>query len=266
MTSGLTAVSSCKEKKITILNIEGINSFDKAISFSSEISEVNIAEGSQAFLLCTTLNQEKFTVTIGAQANVVVCLLHHAGARNITIFVGENSHLKWIEFAVHNSITVKHQVSLGAEAQLEVWQGFKGKDNHEIDLQSTIHHQGSGSTSRYISKGILDGESKSKSYAAIAVHPGAKGCQGLQRTDIILLSEKSQCDALPVLEVQDNEVACSHSTTISSLSPEQLLYLQSRGIPFSQAKQMITEGFLSLVIGAIPIAVVQEEVRQKIIS
>jgi len=61
-----------------------------------------------------------------------------------------------------------------------------------------------------------------------------------------LLNEGARADAIPNLEIQTDEVKCSHAATVSSIPEEQLFYLQSRGLNLQTAQDLIVSGFLKL--------------------
>jgi len=72
------------------------------------------------------------------------------------------------------------------------------------------------------------------------------------------LSDKAQVHSLPKLEIATDDVKCSHGATIASLDPQQLFYLQSRGITKDQAEKMLIEGFTRPVLEEIPIQRIRE--------
>jgi Fe-S cluster assembly protein SufD len=61
---------------------------------------------------------------------------------------------------------------------------------------------------------------------------------------VLLLSDKAKAEAVPDLEIKNNEVKCSHAATVGKIDEEQIFYLNSRGVSENKAKVMIAEGFL----------------------
>ena len=71
---------------------------------------------------------------------------------------------------------------------------------------------------------------------------------GVEHEDTLLLGEHAHIDAVPILEIENNEVQCSHGVTIGSISDEQLFYLQARGIFIEDAKKMLLLGFFDRML------------------
>ena len=82
----------------------------------------------------------------------------------------------------------------------------------------------------------------------VAIKPAASNSNGYQKSDVLILSEDAKANAIPKLEINNNEVKCSHGATISKVDKNKLFYLRSRGIPLEAATQMVVEGFLESVM------------------
>ncbi len=68
----------------------------------------------------------------------------------------------------------------------------------------------------------------------------------------LLLSENSRADAIPELEILNEEVSCSHGATVAPVDPDQLFYLQSRGLDPDDAMRLVVRGFLEKTLQSIP--------------
>ena len=69
---------------------------------------------------------------------------------------------------------------------------------------------------------------------------------------------------MPNLEIENNDVRCSHASTVSPVDEEQRFYLESRGVPTQAAERLIVEGFLDEVVSEIAVAEVAEHVTAHI--
>jgi Fe-S cluster assembly protein SufD len=77
----------------------------------------------------------------------------------------------------------------------------------------------------------------------VIVQPGAQKTNGAMKSQAILLSPEAMMNAKPELEIYADYVVCGHGATIGALDPEQLFYLQARGLPQAEAEAMLLEAF-----------------------
>jgi Fe-S cluster assembly protein SufD len=85
------------------------------------------------------------------------------------------------------------------------------------------------------------------------VEPGAQQTNAYQANRNLLLSDQAKADSMPILEIEADDVRCTHGATIGQLDEEQLFYLKSRGLPETAAGQMIVEGFFAEVLEEVPL-------------
>jgi Fe-S cluster assembly protein SufD len=78
----------------------------------------------------------------------------------------------------------------------------------------------------------------------IRVDPGAQQTDAFQESRNLLLSKQAHADAIPGLEIEANDVRCTHAAAVAQVDREQLYYLRARGLAESQAKRLIIDGFL----------------------
>lgn len=115
--------------------------------------------------------------------------------------------------------------------------------NEQSDIYTEIHHRAADSTSDQLAKGILDGESKGVFTGKIHIHPDAQRVNSGQLNKNLLLSKKAQVHSQPQLEIFADDVKCSHGSTTGQLSPDEIFYFESRGIPLEKAKTLLAHGF-----------------------
>ena len=82
----------------------------------------------------------------------------------------------------------------------------------------------------------------------IIVDPGAQKTDAFQESRNLLLSKRAHADAIPGLEIQANDVRCTHAAAVAQVDPEQLFYLRSHGLPEEVAKRLVIEGFLAALV------------------
>jgi Fe-S cluster assembly protein SufD len=78
----------------------------------------------------------------------------------------------------------------------------------------------------------------------IRVDPGAQQTDAFQESRNLLLSKRAHADAIPGLEIEANDVRCTHAAAVAQVDPDQLYYLRARGLPEPRAKRLIIDGFL----------------------
>jgi Fe-S cluster assembly protein SufD len=94
----------------------------------------------------------------------------------------------------------------------------------------------------------------------IRVDPGAQGTDAFQESRNLLLSPEAHADAIPGLEIEADDVRCTHAAAIAQIDREQLFYLTSRGLAPAAAKQLVIEGFLEALVERLAAGQVRDEV------
>src|SRR6202042_742991 len=107
-------------------------------------------------------------------------------------------------------------------------------------------------TSDLAFRGVLAGRSTAVWKGNIIVDPGAQKTDAFQESRNLLLSKRAHADAIPGLEIQANDVRCTHAAAIAQVDPEQLYYLRARGLPEETAKRLVIEGFLAALVERFP--------------
>lgn len=140
---------------------------------------------------------------------------------------------------------------------------FADKDQH-FDHATSQDHVAPNANSDLLYKGALDGSSRSVFRGIIKVHPGAQRTDAYQTNRNLLLSDAAQADSLPNLEIEADDVRCSHGATVGQLDAEALFYLMSRGMSRERAERLVVEGFLGEVLGRLPLGGVVDKVTRAI--
>jgi Fe-S cluster assembly protein SufD len=136
---------------------------------------------------------------------------------------------------------------------------FTHGDQH-LDLDTQQNHHALRNTSDLLYKGGLRGKSRTVWQGMIFVDPGAQKTDGFQVNRNILLERTARADSIPGLEIQADDVRCTHAAATGQLDQDQIFYLMARGIPRDEASKIIIKGFFDDVMQRIPF----EEVRERI--
>ena len=137
----------------------------------------------------------------------------------------------------------------------------------EFDQRTLQVHDAGNAKSDLLFKNVLLDKGRTIFSGLIKVAPDAQRTDAYQTNRNLLLSPEAEADSLPGLEIEANDVKCSHGATTGQVNPEELFYLLARGIPLPVAQELLAEGFLEEVLAKVDdeeaAAVVREMFRQK---
>lgn len=141
---------------------------------------------------------------------------------------------------------------------------YYGDGDQTLDFRTFQDHLARDTTSNLLFKGVLDDTSTSIYTGLIRVAPDGAGTNAFQTNRNIKLSEHAWAESVPNLEIENNDVRCSHASTVSPVDEEQRFYLESRGVPTQAAERLIVEGFLAEVVSEIAVPEVAHHVTAHI--
>ena len=218
-----------------------------------------------------SLSSSVVEVEAGAGATVNYISLQEWG-RNV-------SHFQTQRFVGHRDSTVRSLVvNLGsAFARTQVESVLKGEgsfsemlglyfaDSDQHFAQRTLQgHEAQHTTSDLLYKGALKESSRSEYSGLIKVEKGAQGTDAYQANRNIVLSEDAVARSIPQLEIEANEVRCTHGATASPVEEEHIFYLMSRGIDRVTAQKLVVFGFFGDVLDRIRVPAIRDELSRAI--
>ena len=136
----------------------------------------------------------------------------------------------------------------GPGADGRVTGAYASHGRQHVDFDTTQEHAAPHTTSDLAFRGVLQGRSEAVWRGNIIVDPGAQQTDAFQESRNLLLSKRAHADAIPGLEIQANDVRCTHAAAIAQIDPDQLFYLRSRGLLEETAKRLVIEGFLAALV------------------
>ncbi|MDE0604674.1 MAG: Fe-S cluster assembly protein SufD [bacterium] len=143
---------------------------------------------------------------------------------------------------------------------------YFGDGEQTLDFRTFQDHAAPDTTSSLLFKGAVDDASRSVYTGLIRVRPDARGTNAYQTNRNIKLSEDAWAESVPNLEIENNEVHCSHASAVGPIDSEQLFYLESRGVPTETAERLIVTGFFDEVLDQFPVAGAVPAVRDRLLS
>ena len=174
--------------------------------------------------------------------------------------VGRDASLQWTIGALGSRLAKVNQhvalVDEGAHAQVN---GVMFTDGGQhLSYHTHQHHEAPHCTSDLLYKGALQGESRIVWRGMIKVDRDAQKTDGYQRDDNLILSESARADSIPGLEIEADDVKCTHGATAGRVDDEQVFYAQARGLTRKEAVRMIVSGFFQQVFDRITVESVRE--------
>lgn len=134
----------------------------------------------------------------------------------------------------------------------------------EFDQRTLQVHQAPNTKSDLLYKNALLDTSRTIFSGLIIVDPDAQKTDAYQSNRNLMLSEEAEANSLPGLEIQANDVRCTHGATTSRIDAEQEFYLKSRGIPRREADELLVFGFFEEVLGRLERENLRESLRKSI--
>lgn len=150
----------------------------------------------------------------------------------------------------------------GRGANGDLLSAFFGDGNQMLDFRTFQEHDAPDTTSRLLFKGAVTGHAQSVYSGLITVSDDAPGTNAFQTNRNLKLSKDAWAYSVPNLEIDQNDVACSHASTVGEIDEDQRYYLESRGVPTNIAEQLLVSGFFAEVIELFPIDAVKVEMQQ----
>jgi Fe-S cluster assembly protein SufD len=143
---------------------------------------------------------------------------------------------------------------------------YFGSGDQVLDFRTFQHHEAPDTTSNLLFKGAVGGHARSIYTGLIRVHPDGRGTNAFQTNRNLKLSEHAWADSIPNLEIENNDVRCSHASTVSPVDEEQRFYLESRGIPPEVADRLIVVGFFDEVLEQLPVPELTDQLRARLVE
>jgi len=122
------------------------------------------------------------------------------------------------------------------------------EENQHYDISTTTQHTQKNTTSEINAKIALQTQSRCIYRPLIKIKPNATNSKGNQKGKILMLSQEAKADPIPSLDIENNEVQCSHGIGITQIDDEKLFYLETRGINPETAKKEIIKGFFKTTL------------------
>ena len=151
---------------------------------------------------------------------------------------------------------------VGRGASGDLLSAYFGSGDQILDFRTYQDHAAPDTTSNLLYKGAVGDSARSVYTGLIRVRPNARGTNAFQTNRNLKLSEDAWAESVPNLEIENNDVRCSHASAVGPVDPDQVFYLESRGVPTPAAERLIVAGFFDEVIDGLPVRAVEDAARE----
>lgn len=180
--------------------------------------------------------------------------------------VGKNAQLDWVVGNMGAKLTKAFlEIELDGPGAWSRMSGMLLADGAQFIDQDTLQiHNAPDTTSDLLFKTALTDTARSVWQGMIKVLPEAQRTDGFQANRNLLMVPTARADSIPGLEIEADDVACTHAATVGKLDEEPIYYLQTRGVPRLEAERLIVRGYFWDVLERIPFDEVQERLLSDI--
>ena len=166
-----------------------------------------------------------------------------------------NADLRWIQVSWGSHVT---KAFLDLDMQGEGGHGellgiYFPTGSQHIDHQTLQVHRVPHCFSDLLFNGALKDKARSVYMGVIQVHKNAQKTDAYQRNGNLILDGTARADSIPGLEIEADDVRCTHAATVSQVEDEYVFYLMARGLTRPQAERMIVQGFFQAVLDRVPV-------------
>jgi Fe-S cluster assembly protein SufB len=167
---------------------------------------------------------------------------------------GARSKISWTQVETGSAITWKYPscVLNGEDSVGEFYSVAVTNNRQQADTGTKMIHNGKGSRSTIISKGISAGRSNNTYRGLVRVGPNADNVRNFTQCDSLLLGDQCGAHTVPYIEVRNPTAQIEHEATTSKISDDQLYYAMQRGLDQEAAVALIVNGFAREVLKQLP--------------
>jgi Fe-S cluster assembly protein SufD len=154
----------------------------------------------------------------------------------------------------------------GEESESDQLAVYFGDGSQMLDFRTLQDHDAPRTRSDLLFKGAVEDTARSVYSGLVRLRPTAQKANAFQTNRNLVLTEGASAESIPNLEIEANDVKCSHASTVGPIDDDQLYYLESRGIPRDEADRVIVLGFFDDVFERLPIGALSTGLRRSVVE
>ncbi|HEV3474783.1 MAG TPA: Fe-S cluster assembly protein SufD, partial [Actinomycetota bacterium] len=256
---------------LTVVDAEGAAVFPHTVVIAEEMAEVTLIDRVTSPDMEAALSVAVTEIFAGPASKVRYVSLQEWGAgvthlavQRATLDRDAELRSTAVSFGAALSRTEVEAVMAGPGAYSEMLGVYFTDGTQHFDHRSLQDHVAPNCTSDLLYKGALKDASRAVYSGLIRVHPGAQKTDAFQTNRNVVLSDDAKADSIPNLEIEANDVRCSHAASVGPVDEDVLFYLQSRGIPRDEGERLVVTGFFQEVLDRIQVEDVRGGLEQAI--
>ncbi len=213
------------------------------------VTELAAGDGAAlSYVSLQTLNHASWSV-----ARLAACGGRDTSVRTFTIGLG----------AAYDRVRADVRAE-GKGGQCELLSAYLGDGTQVHDIRTLQDHAAPRTQSELLCQGAVSGTSRSVYSGLIRVQRGAVRTDARQTNHNLVLDEGAHADSVPNLDILENDVKCSHASTVGPIDEDQRYYIESRGVAPDLAESLIVRGFFDAIIARGPIPAVSPVLRREV--
>ena len=242
------------------IQTQGVGQFEHTLIVAERGSSVHYIEGCSAPLYSrATLHTGMVEIVAKEGAHVRFTTIQN-WSRNVynlnnkRAVAHAGAAVDWVSGSLGSKVTMLYPstVLAGKGARTENLSFSFARDGQWLDLGAKAIHLAPDTSSRLVSRSVVQGRAKTVFRGKLFVSPEAKGAKGHVECSTLLLSPEAETETIPTLDVRNRDVEVGHEAAVGRVSREQLFYLMSRGLEEAEAMSLIVNGFVSPILKEIP--------------
>ncbi len=196
--------------------------------------------------------------------NVHACVVHQDASGTIQFILEEDSSLLY--YCVHTTqektAALQQHIQLrGKHSQVKIVNLFYHAQEEQNELTTHIEHLAPSTESLLLTRGIVKDKAKNTFKGLITIAKQASDAKGKQESKVLTF-EEAQAYSIPELDIENNQVQCSHGSSVGQVDQEKLFYLQSRGLSEEEAQTVFIQGFYEPLLQSIAHPIIQDFLRK----
>ena len=148
----------------------------------------------------------------------------------------------------------------GDRSRIDLTCRYLGRETDVLDINHVVRCKGAHTRADMVESGVLDGAAKKALRATIDLVHGAKGAEGSELESVLVLSDDVTNKTMPAILCDEDDVAGNHGATIGSVGPEQLRYLEDRGLARNEAEALYVRALFDEAVICAPVPAVASAV------
>ncbi len=214
------------------------NSNTNPLQYRSSVIEI-IANPSSNLIFCSVQNLNRETFNFSYK----------------TAVIEKNAVFNWVDACMGSKFSHAEITSLmkGAGSKTNNWGMFLADKEQQFGIHANTIHFTHNTISDMLTRGIIADNAKTIYKGLIHIQQPASQSNGYQRADAILLSNRAEADVIPMLEIDNSDVRCTHGSTVGQIDKEKLFYLMCRGMNEETARKELIRGFYEQMLAKINI-------------